>query len=96
MEPRDHFADITTPRGSRVYLSNLTEAQAAAVAAQFAPEEVQAPAGWMGKTKTCGQCQGAGGWEETVETKTGSGGTVVTKKRVSCRPCGGTGQVPDK
>jgi hypothetical protein len=38
---------------------------------------------------------GQGHWYENVTTKTPSGGTVVTQKRVSCRPCGGTGQIPD-
>lgn len=97
MEPRDHFAELTTPRGSKVVLQGLTEAHAAAVAAQFAEPDANRDAAteWAGKTKTCGRCQGAGGWHENVETKTAGGGTVVTKKWVNCRPCGGTGQVPD-
>lgn len=96
MEPRDHFAEIITPRGSRVFLQNLTEGHAAAIAAQFAEPEVsrsESVTEWAEETKTCERCQGAGGWHENVETKTSGGGTVVTKKWVNCRPCGGTGQV---
>lgn len=97
MEPRDHFAEITTPRGSHVFLQGLTEAEASAVAAQFAEPEVskeESVTEWAGSTKTCERCQGAGGWNEKVETKTPGGGTVVTQKWVNCRPCRGTGQVP--
>lgn len=98
MEPRDHFAEITTPRGSKVVLQGLTEAHAATIAAQFAEPNVGHDEGmteWAGNTKTCERCQGAGGWNERVETKTAGGGTVVTQRWVNCRPCGGTGQVPD-
>lgn len=99
MEPRDHFAEITTPRGSRVFLQGLTEAQAAIIAAQFAEPEAQqdsAVTEWAGEKKRCDNCQGAGRWEETVETKTAGGGTVVTKRWVTCRPCRGSGEVEDK
>ncbi|MEU8152004.1 hypothetical protein [Nonomuraea sp. NPDC048901] len=98
MEPRDHFADITTPRGSHVFLQGLTEAQAAAVTAQFAQPDAPEDATvneWADK-KQCDRCQGAGGWHETVETPTAGGGTVVTKKWVNCRPCKGSGEVEDK
>jgi hypothetical protein len=92
---RDHFAILTTLRGSVVSLPNLTEDQADAVAAQYGPPaERVPPAEASESTKQCGRCSGAGGWNEPVEVETGSGGKVVTQKWVNCRPCGGTGRVP--
>lgn len=89
---RDHYARITTLRGSVVTIPNLTEQQAQAIADQHGPAERPALTADKKKT-TCSRCQGAGGWEEEVRTKSSGGSEVVTKKWVNCRPCGGTGQV---
>jgi hypothetical protein len=91
----DHFVTYTTPRGSTVTLPNLTETQRDAAVAALDPGPVLTEAaGKPAEKQTCGRCGGAGGWHETVTTKTGSGGTVTTQKWVNCRPCGGSGQVP--
>ncbi|MEU6785905.1 hypothetical protein ABZ912_42520 [Nonomuraea angiospora] len=93
---RDHFAAITTPAGSVVVVPFLTEQQAADVAAQYGPPteplppRVEAAEG----QKDCVPCEGKGHWYEKVETTTPSGATVVTQKRVNCRPCRGTGKLP--
>jgi hypothetical protein len=96
MDPsHDHYASITTLRGSVVTIPNLTEEQAAGVAARYGPPaERVPPAEASESTKQCGRCSGAGGWNEPVEVETGSGGKVVTQKWVNCRSCGGTGRVP--
>jgi hypothetical protein len=95
MDPnRDHFAAITTPRGSVVSLPFLTQEEAAEVADQFEPPaEPVTPIEAGKETQQCSRCNGAGGWNEEVRTKTGKGGEVVTQKWVNCRPCGGTGRV---
>lgn len=92
----DHFVTYTTPRGSSVTLPNLTAEQrdAALAALDPGPALAETAAKEPAQTQTCGQCQGAGGWHETVTTKTASGGTVTTQKWVNCRKCGGSGQVP--
>lgn len=91
---RDHFATITTPRGSVVHFPFLTEEQAQDIADQYGPTAEPAPQVVVGEKRTCSRCHGAGGWNENVTVKTPSGGEVVTQKWVNCRPCGGTGQVP--
>ncbi|MFF0867611.1 hypothetical protein ACFYUV_38020 [Nonomuraea sp. NPDC003560] len=93
---RDRFASIITPAGSVVTLPFLTEQQAQGVAAQYGPLAESLPRHVQGaaEEKDCSRCQGQGSWEETVEVKTPSGGTVTTRRRVNCRPCGGTGKVP--
>jgi DnaJ-class molecular chaperone len=97
MEPteRDHFATISTPRGSVVNFPFLTAEQAQDVADQYGPTAQPAPRpeAAKGESQTCGRCQGAGGWYENVTVKTPSGGEVVTQKWVNCRPCRGTGQI---
>ncbi|MEV5411032.1 hypothetical protein AB0K60_19580 [Thermopolyspora sp. NPDC052614] len=90
---RDHFAAITTPRGSVVTLTGLTPDEAAAVASQAASDRPAVRAEGEGTTK-CDNCGGKGGWLEKVETKTPSGSTVVTERWVQCRPCKGMGTVP--
>jgi hypothetical protein len=91
----DHFASITTLRGSVVTIPNLTEEQAAEVAARYGPPvEYTPPAEASDDTQQCDRCDGAGGWNEPVEVETGSGGKVVTQKWVNCRPCGSSGRVP--
>lgn len=100
MDPteRDHFASITTPGGSVVTVSFLTEQQAAGIADQYGPPAEPLPprTETAGDTQDCTQCGGQGYWYETVEVETPSGGKVTTQKRVNCRPCRGTGQVPKK
>ncbi|MFI6318480.1 hypothetical protein ACIBG8_13220 [Nonomuraea sp. NPDC050556] len=92
----DHFVQYTTPRGSVVVMPNLTAAQRDEIAATFSPGDTPTPASLEGKgeSQSCGQCGGAGYWMETVTTVTPSGSEVTTQKRVNCRQCGGTGQVP--
>ena len=59
---RDHFAAVTTPRGSVVSIPFLTAEQAADVADQFGPPaEPVAP---IEAAKETQQCSGAGGWNE--------------------------------
>lgn len=95
MNPQpEHFAQITTPRGSIVHFTGTAQ-QMNAIREQYGPvaEPPAAPAdAASGNQKQCGQCQGKGGWYETVKVKTPSGGEVVTQKWVNCRPCGGTGK----
>ncbi|MFF0864137.1 hypothetical protein ACFYUV_20430 [Nonomuraea sp. NPDC003560] len=76
-------------------IPNLTAEQAQGVADQYGPpaDPIPRPVE-SADTKDCGRCGGQGYWYETVEVTTPSGGTVTTQKRVNCRPCGGTGQVP--
>lgn len=89
----DHFASITTPKGSVVTIPGLTEEQADDIAAQYGPiAEPVAPVESSGDEERCGRCSGAGGWFEEVKVTTPSGGEVVTRKWVNCRPCGGTGK----
>jgi len=91
----DHYARVVTPRGSVVHFPNLTEEQAADVAAAYGPPAEHVPlAAASDDTQQCGRCQGAGHWYEDVEVSTPTGGKVVTQKRVNCRACGGTGRVP--
>lgn len=90
---RDHFAAITTPRGSVVTLTGLTQDEAATIARNAASDRPAERAEGEGATQ-CGNCQGKGGWTEKVETTTPSGTTVVTEKWVSCRPCKGMGTIP--
>jgi len=98
MDPteRDHFATITTPAGSVVHLPFLTGQEAQAVADQYGPPADPLPtreeAG--ADKQPCKRCDGNGYWYETVEVDTPSGGKVTTQKRVNCRACGGTGQIP--
>jgi hypothetical protein len=95
MSPQpDHYAEITTPRGSVVSFTGTAD-EMNAVADQYgAPSEFpRAGSGGEDQKKPCGKCNGAGGWNETVKVKTPSGGEVVTQKWVNCRPCGGTGKV---
>ncbi|MGP3917710.1 hypothetical protein [Nonomuraea sp. 10N515B] len=100
MDPteRDHFATITTPRGSTVHFPFLTQDEARDIAEQYGPTADPAPKIDAAKEETpkqlCGQCRGAGGWYEDVKVKTPSGGEVVTRKWVGCRPCGGSGRLP--
>lgn len=93
---RDHFATITTPAGSVVHIPNLTETEADAIARQIGPPPRPLPRPDASATdqKDCGKCGGDGYWYEEVETETPSGSKVTTKKRVNCRPCGGTGKLP--
>lgn len=91
----DHFVSYTTPRGSVVTLPGLTEEQRDAAVATLTTEPVEAPQ-TAAETTQCGKCGGQGYWMERRETKTATGGTVVTYVRVNCRPCGGSGQVPKK
>jgi hypothetical protein len=91
----DHFASITTLRGSVVTVPFLTEEQASGVAAQYGPPAERVPlAEASDATRQCGRCSGAGGWAENVEVDTPSGGKIATQRWVNCRPCGGTGRVP--
>ncbi|MFI0424689.1 hypothetical protein [Spongiactinospora sp. 9N601] len=98
MPPQEdgHFAEIITPGGSHVVMYGITAAHAADVAARHAPEERGPdPTPQVAAEPTpCTNCQGAGGWFEEVITKTPSGGTVITKKWIACRPCKSTGQIP--
>jgi hypothetical protein len=97
MDPnRDHFAAITTLRGSVVSIPFLTEDEAAEVAEQYGPpaEPIAPIEAGKGDTQQCGQCNGMGYWTEMVEMDTPSGGKITTEKRVNCRRCGGTGRVP--
>lgn len=100
MDPteRDHFATITTPSGSVVSMPFLTEQQAADIADQYGPPVQPLPPRTeaANDTQPCRRCDGNGYWYETVEVETPSGGKVTTQKRVNCRPCGGTGQVPKR
>lgn len=91
----DHYAQITTPRGSTVVFPDLTTQQATDIAEQYgSPSEFPKPLTASSEKTTCERCDGAGGWEETVETKSKHGSTVITMKWVNCRPCGGTGRLP--
>lgn len=99
MDPtdRDHFATITTPRGSVVTMPFLTEQQAATIADQYGPPAEPLPQpveAATGEKASCRNCGGKGHWYEPVEVDTPSGGKVTTQKKVNCRPCGGTGEVP--
>jgi ribosomal protein L34E len=89
----DHFAQITTPRGSVAILHGLTEQEAATVARAATSDRPVERAQGEGTTQ-CGNCAGKGGWMEKVETKTPSGTTVITERWVPCRPCKGMGTLP--
>jgi hypothetical protein len=96
-ERGSHVVGIPTASGGKVILPFLTEQQAADARAGFADIAAaaqEAAVQWAGKTKTCTNCGGAGGYNERRETKSASGGTVVTTVWVPCRPCKSSGQVP--
>lgn len=84
------FARITSAKGSVVTIPFLTDEQADDVAAQYGPvaEPVPPSAASDDQEESCRQCGGQGGWYEDVKVTTPSGGEVVTKKWVNCRPCG--------
>jgi hypothetical protein len=70
-----HYVTIPARGGSKVTLPFLTQEEADDVERRFAPEPgepVQA-----GETQTCPSCGGAGGWNDTEQQKTKSGGTVT-------------------
>lgn len=85
---------VTTPRGSTVTFPYLTPQQRDAAVANLTPSGDQPPIEPPGPIAAgvCGQCNGAGGWNEQRKQKTGSGGEVVINVWVNCRPCGGTGK----
>lgn len=93
---RDHFAAITTPYGSVVTLTGLTEQEAGTIARDAASDRPVArpERASDGGTRLCTNCQGKGGWMERVETQSAGGSTVVTEKWVRCRLCKGNGAVP--
>ncbi|MET8985782.1 hypothetical protein ABZW49_10075 [Nonomuraea wenchangensis] len=93
---RDHFATLTTPSGSVVHFPNLTGPQADGIAEQYGPPAEPLPLRTesAGDVQQCKRCQGQGYWYETVEVTSPEGSKVTTQKRVNCRPCGGTGQIP--
>jgi DnaJ-class molecular chaperone len=94
MSPQpEHYAHITTPRGSVVSFTGTAEQMAAVTDAYGPPAEAPDRAGGDDQKRPCSRCNGAGGWYETVKVPTPSGGEVVTQKWVNCRPCGGTGKV---
>lgn len=92
----DHFAQITTPRGSVAILHGLTEQEAATIARDAASDRPVArpERASDGGTRLCTNCGGKGGYLEKVETTTAGGSTVVTERWVRCRPCKGNGTVP--
>lgn len=98
MDPteRDHFATITTPAGSVVNFPFLTAQEADGIAQQYGPPTGPLPPRVEAAKdqQSCGRCDGNGYWYEDVEVETPSGGKVTTQKRVNCRTCGGTGELP--
>lgn len=92
MDPAaQHYVTIPAAGGSKVTFPFLTADQADAVEARFAQEPGQPVQ--AGETKTCPSCGGAGGWNETVQQKTKSGGTTSITVWKKCHRCHGSGQV---
>jgi hypothetical protein len=85
---------VTTPRGSTVTFPFLTPGQREQTVVDLTPIGDSPPIAPPGPVTAgaCGNCHGAGGWNEQRKQKTGSGGEVVINVWVNCRPCGGTGK----
>jgi cytochrome c5 len=90
---------IESARGSVVVLPSLSAAQRDAALATFAtadPDMAPAPVPVLAgdeEYETCNNCHGKGSYEEMREQETASGGKVVVKVTVSCRPCKGEGRI---